>query len=330
VSRRIAVIVAVQVAVIVAVVARVVPKLGDDDRGGGGAQTRAQTSSTDSGTTTAAAAADDDPDTPVATRDRFDGKRAAALLRYQVGFGQRPAGSEALRRLAPTLARRLPRGRLVAIPGHPGLQNVVGELPGRKPALVVGAHYDSEAQPPGFVGANDSAAGSAGVIEIARAMRKRKRPRNARALRFVLFDGEEEPPDTPDDQFYERALRGSKAYAAANARSTRALILLDYVAGRGQRIPREGTSNEGLWARLRAAARRVGVADTFPEGTGAALYDDHTPFLRQGIPSIDLIDFTYEHRDTVQDTPDKTSVKALDAVGETVVELLRTLDRTRY
>lgn len=280
--------------------------------------------------TAARSAADPDPAVPTATLARFDGARAMSLLRYQVSFGQRPAGSAALRKLAPQLARRLPRGRLVPVPGHPGLQNVVGRIPGRRPAIVIGAHYDTEAQPPGFVGANDGAAGTAGVIEVARAMRKLSRPKNARELRFVLFDGEEEPLGQSDADFYEVALRGSKAYARANARSTRAMILLDYVAGIGQRIPREGSSDEGLWRRLRVAARRAGVLDVFPAGTGATLFDDHTPFLNEGIPAIDLIDFTYEHRDTVQDTPDKTSEQALDAVGETVVELLRGLDASGY
>lgn len=269
-------------------------------------------------------------DVPAATARRFDAEHAFGLLKYQVSFGQRPAGSPALRRLAPQLARRLPKGRLAAIPGHPGLQNVIGTLPGRRPAIVIGAHYDTEAQPPGFVGANDGAAGTAAVVELARAMRRLKRPARARELRFVLFDGEEEPLGQSDADFYAVALRGSKAYAKANGRATRAMILLDYVGGIGQSIPREGTSDEGLWKRLRAAAARVGVGEVFPDGTGAALFDDHTPFLRAGVPSIDLIDFEYEHKDTVQDTVDKTSARALDAVGEAVVELLRGLDRSGY
>jgi hypothetical protein len=279
---------------------------------------------------TTAAAATQAGDVAAATTRRFDGERAFSLLRYQVSFGQRAAGSPELQRLAPQLAKRLPKGRLAAIPGHAGLQNVIGTLPGRRPAIVIGAHYDTEAQPPGFVGANDGAAGTAVVVELARTMRKLKRPARARELRFVLFDGEEEPLGQSDADFYAVALRGSKAYAKANGSSTRAMILLDYVGGIGQSIPREGTSNEALWKRLRAAAARAGVAEVFPDGTGAALYDDHTPFLRAGVPSIDLIDFDYAYKDTVQDTVDKTSARALDAVGETVVELLRALDRSGF
>jgi glutaminyl-peptide cyclotransferase len=251
--------------------------------------------------------------------ERFDERRAMALVREQVGdYGPRPAGSAASRRLAGRLRRALPNGRFEPVPG--GLRNVVGRLPGRRPAIVVGAHYDTEATVPGHVGANDGAAGTAAVVEIARALRTR---RPARELRFVLFDGEEEPPDSLPGDFERDALRGSKAYVRAHRDEVGELILLDYIANKGLRLPREATSNAALWARVRAAARRVGVLRYFPPGTGPAIIDDHTPFLRAGIPAVDLIDFKYRYADTPRDTPDKLSAASMDAVGETVVELLR-------
>jgi hypothetical protein len=108
------------------------------------------------------------------------------------------------------------------------------------------------------------------------------------------------------------------------------MVLLDYVGNKGLRLPREGSSDMALWAELRAAARTVGVGAIFPDEVGPTITDDHTPFLRAGIPSIDLIDWSYRHRDTPQDTVDKLDVRALDAVGESVVELVRRLDRARY
>jgi hypothetical protein len=261
--------------------------------------------------------------TAAARADRFDERRAWALLNEQVEtYGPRPAGSDASRRLASRLRAALPRGRFERIPGHPRLRNVVGVVPGRRPAVVVGAHYDTEVAPPGHVGANDGAAGTAAVVELARAMRRARRPRGAPELRFVLFDGEEEPAGCADEDFERCGLRGSKAYVRAHARSTRALILLDYIAEKGTRIPREASSVVELWERLRASARRVGAQRTFPNTTGVGIIDDHTPFLEAGIPAIDLIDFDYRHRDTVEDLPDKLSIRSLDAVGETVADLL--------
>jgi Zn-dependent M28 family amino/carboxypeptidase len=249
----------------------------------------------------------------------------------QVAVGQRPAGSPQLRALAERLRRLLPEGRFEDLPDHPGLRNVVGELHGRRPPLVIGAHYDSEAHPPGFVGANDSAAGTAGVIEIARALSKMKRPAKHRAIRFVLYDGEEEPLGCPDGAFYQCALRGSKADVAGPGAHTKAMVLLDYVANKGLRLPREPTSDEDLWGRLRAAARAVGVGKVFPAGEQRyAILDDHTPYLRDDVPAVDLIDFSYRYRDTVKDTVDKVSARSLDAVGESVIELVRDLDRSGY
>ncbi|HEX8123934.1 MAG TPA: M28 family metallopeptidase [Solirubrobacteraceae bacterium] len=260
----------------------------------------------------------------------FDERYAFALLRRQVErYGWRPAGSSKLRALAEDLRRRMPDGRLEPLgPRHPRLRNVVGTVPGTRPAVVIGAHYDVEARPKGFVGANDGAAGTAAVVELARAMARAERPADAPELRFVLFDGEEEPANCPDGRFEQCALRGSKAYVRDHpAEDIQAMILLDYVAAKRLRLPREGSSNEDLWRRLRSAANRAGVLKVFPPTTDATIIDDHTPFLEQGIAAIDLIDWQYPHRDTLQDTVDKTSQTSLDAVGETVADLLLHWDR---
>jgi hypothetical protein len=261
------------------------------------------------------------PAVPKATADRFDAPRAFALIRRELSYGQRPAGSAPLRRLAEVLRRELPNGRFEPVTGHPGLRNVVGTLPGRAPAIVVGAHYDSEYHPKGFVGANDSAAGTAAVVELARDLRSS----SGREVRFVLFDGEEEGPGCPNARFDRCALRGSRAYVAAHRREIGQMVLLDYIANKGVRLAREGSSTPALWARVRAAANEVGVGAVFPPTDQVTIYDDHTPFLRAGIPAVDLIDFSYRYADGLQDTIDKLSVASLDAVGETVFELVSEL-----
>ena len=261
---------------------------------------------------------------PVATVDRFDGARAFRLLREQVrDYGPRPAGSDASRRLAERLRSLLPRGHFQAIPGWPRLRNVVGRIPGRLPAIVIGAHYDTEAVIPGHVGANDGAAGTAAVVELARDLARVDRGANPRELRFVLFDGEEEPHET--DDFLRDGLRGSKAYVAREGDSVRELVLLDYIAERrGLRFPRERGSDQVMWDALRAAAGRVGVGRLFSSQPSGQILDDHTPFTQKGIPAIDLIDFDYPQRDTVRDNLSAVSERSLDAVGEAVLELIRT------
>ena len=265
-----------------------------------------------------------EPFVPRAKTKRFDERYAFDLLRRQVErYGWRPAGSRRLRRLAEDLRRRMPDGRLEPLgPEHPRLRNVVGTVPGTAPgAIVIGAHYDVEARPKGFVGANDGAAGTAAVVTLARAFDALGSRWQGPELRFVLFDGEEEPAGC--DDFSACALRGSKAYVRDHGdEQIEAMILLDYVGSKRLRLPREGSSDEPLWAQLRQAARRVGVAKVFPPTTDASIIDDHTPFLEQGIRAIDLIDWQYEYKDTLRDTVDKTSANSLDAVGETVADLL--------
>ena len=225
--------------------------------------------------------------------DRFDSAAAFRLLRQQVELGPRPAGSAPSRRLARRLRSLLPRGRFESIPGHPGLRNVAGLVPGRDPhrRVIVGAHYDTK-DLPGFVGANDGAGGTAIVAQLA------------------LFE--------------VKGLRGSKA-AARRHRRAEAMVLVDFVADRDLRIPREANSSRRLWRKLRAAARAVGAAATFPPGTTRPVSDDHVPFLRRGVPAIDLIDFNFPCWHRPCDDLSAVSERSVDATGETVYRLLASL-----
>ncbi|MEA2303120.1 MAG: glutaminyl-peptide cyclotransferase [Solirubrobacteraceae bacterium] len=264
------------------------------------------------------------PAVPAARPGGFDARRAYTLAARQVRAGQRPAGSPQLRKLADQLRPLLPGGRFEPVPGQPGLRNVVGTLPGRRPGIVVGAHYDTLVKPAGFLGANNGAAGTAVVIELARALARVRRPADAPEVRFVLFDGEEPAAGLPEEQadFYAAGLRGSRAYVAAYPGRTKEMLLLDYVGNGGLRLPREGSSDSGLWQRLRAAAGRAGVGVVFPDRTGTTITDDHTPFLRAGVPAVDLIDWSYPGH-ACCDALSNLSVRSLDAVGETLLAYLR-------
>jgi glutaminyl-peptide cyclotransferase len=260
---------------------------------------------------------------PARAVQRFDVRRAWRLVRMQLAYGQRPGGSPQLRALAERLRRRLPRGRFEDLgPAFPGLRNIVGDLPGRGPPILIGAHYDTQAEPAGFVGANDSAAGTAAVIELARALRS-SRARAGRAVRLVLFDGEEQPAGQADRPFETSGLRGSRAYVQAHPHDARELVLLDYIAARGSTFRRENDSDPALWVRLRRAARAAGAGAYFPAGDqGVGIVDDTFPFLQQGTPAVDVIDWGYRYKQGTQDTLDKLDPRVLDAVGEAVAALV--------
>jgi hypothetical protein len=141
---------------------------------------------------------------------------------------------------------------------------------------------------------------------------------------FVLFDGEEAPAGVPDTQFLDAGVRGSRVAARAY-RDAEAMILLDFVGNKGLVLPREASSDAALWRRLRAAAQRVGVGSVFPDRTSGAVEDDQTPFQQQGVPAIDLIDFDFPCWHRLCDDLTAVSKPSLDATGEAVLELLRSL-----
>jgi glutaminyl-peptide cyclotransferase len=160
------------------------------------------------------------------------------------------------------------------------------------------------------------------VVELARVLRRLPRTRE---IRFALFDGEEATDDRRP--FEATGLRGSRAFARRHHRAIGAMVLLDFVAAREEPIRREADSDPVLWQKLRAAARRAGAASTFPQETGPAITDDHTPFARRGIAAIDLIQWPYRCWHQPCDDVSAVDGRSLDRAGESVLELVRTLTR---
>lgn len=262
-----------------------------------------------------------EPARPAARRaDLFDSAYAWGWLERQVELGPRPAGSSASRRLAGLLRDELPGGRYQRVPG--GLRNVIATVPGRTRGrlVVVGAHYDTK-DIPDFVGANDGAGGTAAVLALARGLKPRT---IGPTVVFALFDGEESPRGTPDSRFEREGLRGSRV-AARRYRDADAMVLLDFVADRDLSIPREQNSDPLLWAKLRQSAAAAGVIRHFPRRVAGGVSDDHIPFIDEGVPSLDLIDFSFPCWHRTCDDLSAVSERSLDASGEAVARLLRRL-----
>lgn len=176
-------------------------------------------------------------------------------------------------------------------------------------------------------GANDGASGVAVLLEIARILHAN--PLDI-GVDLVLFDLEDLGTSAQVEADSAEAripfAIGSAAFVRNNPtyRPTYG-ILLDMVGDRNLRIPKEGYSRayapqvvEKVWA----AAERVG-ADAFVDAPGGAVEDDHVPFLRAGIPMIDLIHLPFPDTwHTTADTPDRVSAASLQQVGEVVIEVL--------
>jgi glutaminyl-peptide cyclotransferase len=260
----------------------------------------------------------------------FDGERAFEDLRRQVEIGPRPAGSAASRRLTRLLARELRAAGAAQVQVTRPLRNVVATIPGREDGwVVVGAHHDTKDDVgPRFVGANDGASGVAVVLELARAL---PRPMPGPGIALALFDAEEARGDRP---FAVDGTRGSRRYvreAAAGGRGAipplgriRAMVLFDMVGDCDLALPREASSDEGLYELFEQAAGGAPFG-----GSTGAISDDHVPFLEAGVPALDLIDFSYGPGaspgawwHTEQDTLDKVCPESLQAVGDAAMQAL--------
>jgi hypothetical protein len=194
--------------------------------------------------------------------------------------------------------------------------------------IMLGAHYDTrpyaDRDPDTtmrnnpIVGANDGASGVAVLLEIARLLGTTEPPIG---VDFVFFDGEDYGREgVPQDyilgsSYFVRHLKGYRPSA---------VIVVDMVGERGAEIKVEGFSgaaSAGLVEEVYAAAERLGV-ESFRREEGAAIVDDHLPFIQAGIPAIVLIDFEYPHWHTLEDTPDKCSPQSLGEVGRVLIEYI--------
>jgi glutaminyl-peptide cyclotransferase len=230
---------------------------------------------------------------------RFDARRAFQDLRAQVALGPRPAGSPASRREVDLIVRSLRSAGIHDVTVQRPRRNVVAHIPGREPGtVVVGAHYDTK-ELPGFVGANDGASGVAVVLELARDL---PRPLDGPSIDLVFFDAEEPPRgqsferggDRGSEQFAGYARRGGGQGSPPLAR-IRAMVLFDMVGDCDLKIPREANSDPALYESFARAAAAAGASGSNAPFGGEAegVIDDHAPFIRAGVPAVDLIDFRF-------------------------------------
>ena len=93
-----------------------------------------------------------------------------------------------------------------------------------------------------------------------------------------------------------------------------------------QEIYWEKSSDPELRGEIWQVAEELGYSDRFISRPGYRIIDDHTPFQKQGIPTLDIIDFEFGESNrywhTKADTMDKISSKSLKTVGNVTLELL--------
>ena len=189
--------------------------------------------------------------------------------------------------------------------------------PAGVPPVVLGAHYDTRPQadldpsdPAAPVpGANDGGSGVAVLLELAAAMPPETLPR---AVWLVFFDAE----DSGGIDGWEWIV-GSSHFVETLEVEIEAAVLVDMVGDADLRLPLELNSTGALQQQIWLAARTLGYG-AFVAEPGPSILDDHTPFLRAGIPAVDIIDIEYPPWHTQADTLDKISPASLEQVGRTL------------
>ena len=260
----------------------------------------------------------------------FDGRAAYRHVVAQTDIGPRPTGSQAIRQTQQYITNKLTKYHWnleyqdFRYRGTPARNIIAKAGQGKGPVIIIGAHYDTrrradndpsaEKRTEPVPGANDGASGTAVLLELARSIDKSKLQNE---VWLVFFDAEDNGR-LDGWQF----IAGSSYFANNLSIVPAGVIVVDMVGDSDQQLYKEQNSTPWLVDQVWSAAAKLGFDKSFLPTVKYNMLDDHTPFLRKGIPAIDIIDFDYPYWHTTQDTADKVSPDSLASVGRTLETLL--------
>jgi glutaminyl-peptide cyclotransferase len=281
-------------------------------------------------------------------QQHFRGDKALEITRQFVAIGPRwplsPGHLKAEAFLRNTFKQEADKGQVVEDTftantpiGPIPMRNFIVKFPGKKDGIIVLAtHYETNypLKSTGFVGANDGGSTTGLLIEIANEIRGHVQ--DGYSVWLVFDDGEEaiEQWRDPDNTYGTRHL-AAKWGSDGTLTKIKAFLLADMIGDKDLDILRETQSTPWLTSLVAEAARNTGHAKYFFATSGAE-EDDHLPFLKRGVPAVDIIDVNYGPHNaqtpdgwhhTAQDTMDKISAKSLTIVGDVFLETIKLIDK---
>ena len=279
----------------------------------------------------------------------IDGEEAMSLIRKQLNFGPRFAGSK-----GHDLTAKFIELELKSIAGTTdtvtvqrwqqadtnkrdySLQNIILSLDStNRRRIIVGAHYDSKKradkdskEPASPVpGANDSGSGVALLLETARALKTNTKKLPV-GIDFVFFDAEEGLPESGSET-QEWYPMGS-TYFAKNISTIyprqmpEGGIVIDMVCDKNLGIVQDATSRQEAEKQV-SEFWKIGSQlnkEAFLRPSSITILDDHTALNYIGIPSFVVIDFDFPQHHTTNDTIDTCSTDSLSTVGTTLLHYI--------
>ncbi len=274
----------------------------------------------------------------------FDGAVAYDFAAKLVAFGPRPPASDAIHKTQDFIESQL-RGFGCAVDtdnfraqtpiGTLAMKNIVAKVPGTGQGIILLlTHYDT-LRLDNFVGADDAGSSSGLMLEMAH--RLCGGPKQPNAVWVAFLDGEEAQVVvngvaqwTNTDSVYGSRELAARMAISGDLKKIKAVILADMVGQKGLHILRESNSTKWLTDFVWRTAAGLGYKDVFLSSE-TNVSDDHGPFLRRGVPAVDIIDFNdysnagYWH--TPQDTMDKLSPRSLAIVGHVILESVNELQK---
>jgi Zn-dependent M28 family amino/carboxypeptidase len=260
----------------------------------------------------------------------FDSTKAWEHVRQQLAIGPRPSGSAGNVKTRQYITAQLNALGIKsteqafegATPVGPiKMVNIIGTIPGKSAdRIILASHFDTKLyRDARFVGASDGASSTAALIELARVLKARKDL--PFTIELLFLDGEEAVVEwAGTDNTYGSRHYVDAARKSGTLKSIRALILLDMIGDRNLTIRRESNSTRWLTDIVWATARKLGHRQFMDEET--TVEDDHIPFVKAGVPSLDIIDLDYPQWHTPQDTIEAIAARSIQIVGEVVVAAL--------
>ncbi len=206
------------------------------------------------------------------------------------------------------------------------------------PTLMITAHWDTRPyadmdpdvsrQRRPFDGANDGASGVALALELMNSLKDSPLADNI----VVVFWDAEDSGINDDPQSWALGSSYAADHSPAWIDQVVLGVNLDMVAGSDLSLVREGYSVgsapgivKDIWELGEAMA-----PDLFEQAGTRWIYDDHVPWIRKGVPFVNIIGLPYRQWHTTRDVPSSCSSDNLERLGNVILNFILYGDWSRH